>query len=126
MSMSIEKIVYFCYNKEKYIFLTHSMETQTFITAVSELEGLTPEMVEHLNGLAETLTDEQRASAIEELRDANEMIQKGKEEIEKVNEKGEAKLEQVKSEDMPKLRHDAEEAAHASELSDAESQLDLS
>ena len=102
------------------------MDTQTFITAVSELEGLTPEMVEHLHGLSESLTDEQRATAVRELKSANETIQKGKEEIEKVNKKGEEKLEQIKSEDIPKLRNDAENAAHTSEIQNAESQLDLS
>jgi|APSaa5957512493_1039668.scaffolds.fasta_scaffold28024_2 hypothetical protein len=119
-------MAYFCYNNEKYKFLTHSMDTQTFITAVGELKGLTPEMVEHLTGLADTLTDEQRENAITELRDADEMIQKGKEEIEKVNEKGEEKLKQIEKEELPKLRKDAEDAEHSSDLGDAESKLNLS
>ena len=99
------------------------MDTQTFIDAVKAFEGLTPEMVEHLTGLAESLTDDQRASAIKELTDANSMIEDGKAEMQKVQDAGDAKMEQIKKEDLPKLRKDAEDAEHSSDLGDAEAQL---
>ncbi len=55
------------YNNKIYFHSTF-MTVDMFIQSATNLQGLLPEMIESLTAVAQGLTDEQRASAMEELR----------------------------------------------------------
>ncbi|MDD5623859.1 MAG: hypothetical protein PHI23_04075 [Candidatus Peribacteraceae bacterium] len=96
------------------------MDAAQFTAAVQGMQGLLPEMITHLVGLADKLTDKQRDDAAKELSAINDKLVSNMQEGVAIYQKGIEELDTILSKDIPELRKKAEKVQRSEESSSAE------
>lgn len=83
-----------------------------FIQAIQGMTGLLPAMVDHLTGLAPSLTDNERSDAISALKPLSDQIVEKEKEAVKIVEDGLKEIEAMKRKELPKIHLMIESEEH--------------
>jgi len=97
------------------------MDATQFTAAVRGMQGLSPEMVTHLLGLAGKLTDTQRDNAAKELSGINDKLVTNMQEGVAMYQEGIRQLDGILSKDVPAFRKKAEKVQRSEESASNES-----
>jgi hypothetical protein len=99
------------------------MKPTYFLEALDQLKELDPVIISYLKEVGPQLSDELRARILQEMQSLQKELAEKQEQMAQVYVDGAAKMQEYARKELPKVRHDVEEAQQTVALHHAESQL---
>jgi len=88
------------------------MTAEAFVDVIRQMVGLPPSMIQHLEGLAKSMTEEERQDTVKKLEPVHAEIQKQQQELIAEADAGQKVVSQMSRDVLPKLHADAERKEH--------------